>query len=203
MPRQAERTQPSSFDSFTDVRVSIAPRTHSASQDDEAIFNNDDDLDEATRDRLGLLRRGDDFEGGNIPKSPVSAGGGMRQGKPFYSLSINRSSFVPTYGAIYSSEQSQQTMEILQAQDEALDKLSANLGRLQNVSSEITSEMTAQELVVQEVSSIAERAENAVNDVTRQVEVVVKKYNAESWIPRFIWVLLVVVFVELFYLVYF
>lgn len=199
MPRQAERTQPSSFDSFTDVRVSIAPRTYSASQDDEVIFNNDDDFDEDTRNRLGLLRRGDDFESGIISKSPVSAGGGMRQGKPFSSLSINPSSSVPTY----SSEQSQQTMEIVQAQDEALDRLSANLGRLQNVSSEITSEITAQEIVVQEVSSIAERAENAVNDVTRQVEAVVKRYNAESWISRVIWILVFVVLVELFYLVYF
>lgn len=197
MPRQAERTQPSSFDSFSDVRVFIASGTHSDSQDNGVIFSNDDDFDEDTRDRLGLLRRGDDFEGGII--SPVAAGGGMRQGKPFSSLSINPSSSVPTNGAINYL----QTVEILQAQDEALDRLSANLGRLQNVSSEITSEITAQEIVVQEVSSIAERAENAVNDVTRQVEMVVKRWKAESWIPRVIWILVVVVLVELFYLVYF
>jgi len=203
MPRQAERSQPSSFDSFTDVRVSIAPRTHSASQDDELVCSNDDDLDDDTRDRLGLLKRGDDFEVGNIRKSPVASGGGMRHGKPFSSLSINSSSSVPTDGAIYSSEQSQQTMEILQSQDEALDRLSANLGRLQNVSSEITSEMTAQEIMVEEVSSIAERAENALNDVTRRVEVVVMRHNSESWISRVIWVLIFVALVELFYLVYF
>ena len=205
MPRHAERTLPSSFDSLTDVRES-ADKTKSPFQDDNIIFDNDDDLDEDTRDRLGLLRRGDDHcLDGHRGFITVSAGGGMRQGKPFSSLPTNHLSSYDKgdEGAIFSSQQSQQTSEMIAAQDEALNRLSANLGRLQSVSAEITSEMTAQEVVIQEVSSITERAEHAVNAITRRVEDIVKKFNAESLVPRVIWVLAVVVLVEFLYLMYF
>lgn len=205
MPRQADRTLPSSFDSFTDVCMSF-DNTKSPSSEDNIINDNNDDLDEDTRDRLGLLRRGDHFVDGRKAhkgSKTLSAGGGMRQGAPFSSLATKHSSSLDYEGANYSSEQLQQTSEVLAAQDEALDKLSANLGRLQILSADITSEMTAQEVVIQEVSSMAEQAENAVNDVTRQVVGVVKKYNAESWIPRVIWVLVFVAFVEVMYLIYF
>jgi hypothetical protein len=201
MPRQAERRLPSSFDSFNDVRVS-ADKTKSPSYDDNIILDNDDDLDEETRDRLGLLRRGDDHF---VVKGSItlSAGGGMRQGMPFSSISPKHSSSFDNKGAIFSSEQSQQTSEMIAAQDDALNRLSANLGRLQSVSAEITSEMTAQEVVIQEVSSIAERAEKAANDIIRRVEGIVKNHNAESWIPKVIWILVVVVMVEFLYLLYF
>jgi len=56
---------------------------------------------------------------------------------------------------------------------------------------------------IQEVSSITEQAEHAVNAVTRRVEDIVKKFNAESLVPRVIWVLAVVVLVEFLYLMYF
>jgi methyl-accepting chemotaxis protein len=204
MPRQAERTLPKTFDSFTDVRVSV-DKTKSPSYDDNIIFDNDNNLDKDTRDRLGLLRRSDHFVDGHKNSITVSAGGGMRQGKPFSSLSTNHLSSYDKgdEGAIFSSEQSQQTSEMIAAQDEALNKLSANLGRLQSVSAEITSEMTAQEVVVQEVSVIAERSEDAVNVVTRQVENIVKKFNAESLVPKVICVLVVVVLLEFLYLLYF
>jgi hypothetical protein len=200
--RQAERTLPTSFDSFTDVRE-FADKTKSPSYNDNNILDNDDDLDDDTRDRLGLLRRGDHFVDGHKSSISQSAGGGMRQGTPFSLISPKHSFLFDNEGAIYSSEQSQQTSEMLAAQDEALNKLSANLGRLQSVSAEITSEMTAQEVVIQEVFTIGERAENAVNDITRRVEGVVKKHNAESWIPKVIWVLVFVGIVELLYLIYF
>jgi hypothetical protein len=202
MPRLAERTLPSSFDSYTDVRVS-ADKTKSPSHDDNIIFDNDDDLDEDTRDRLGFLRRDDHFVHGRKGSITLSAGGGMRQGKPFSSLSTKHSSSFNNEGATYSSEQSQQTLELLAAQDEALNRLSANLGRLQSVSAEITSEMTVQEVVIQEVSTIGERTENAVNDITRRVEGIVKNHNAESWIPQVIRILAVVIILEFLYLLYF
>jgi hypothetical protein len=180
-----------------------ALKTTSPLQVDNILFDNNDDLDAGTRDRLGLLRRGDHFVDGHKSSISQSAGGGMRQGTPFSLISPKHSFLFDNEGAIYSSEQSQQTSEMLAAQDEALNKLSANLGRLQSVSAEITSEMTAQEVVIQEVFTIGERAENAVNDITRRVEGVVKKHNAESWIPKVIWVLVFVGIVELLYLIYF
>jgi len=202
-PRQAERTLPNSFDSFTDVRVSV-DKTKSPSYDDNIIFDNYDDLDEETRDRLGLLRRGDDhLVDGRKGSTTLSAGGGMRQGKRFSSLSTKHLPSFDNEGATYSSTQSQQTLELIAAQDEVLNRLSENLGRLQSVSAEVTSEMTAQEVVIEQISVIAEHSENAVNDVTRRVEGVVKKYNSESLLPRFIWVLIVVAFVEAVYLIYF
>jgi len=192
MPRQAERSLPSF--AFHDIRV-IAKKKKSP--DNDIIFDNDDDLDDVTRDRLGLLRRSDHVGDGHKVSIALSAGGDMRQGTPFSSFYSNNE------GANYSSEQSQQTSDVLAAQDEALDKLSTNLGRLQSVSAEITSEMSSQEVLIQEVSSIAERAENAVNDITRRVQGIVKKHNAESWIPKVVWVLIFVGIVEFLYLIYF
>jgi hypothetical protein len=202
MPRQAERTKPTTFDSFTDVRITTSSSIESASQH-ASLFTSENDLDDDTRDRLGLLRKDEQGDGHN-GKITIAAGGGMRQGKPFTSLSSNSSSSLPISGVINSNpDQLQHTAEILAAQDETLDKLSANLGRLQNITAEITTEMTTQEVVTQEVSSIAERAENAVDDVTRQVDGIVKRYNAEAWIPRVIWGLIFIVFEEFFYIIYF
>ena len=200
MPRQAERTKPTTFDSFTDVRISQTQNLESTSHN-ASLFTNEDDLDDDTRDRLGLLRK--DVKGdGRTVTSSIAAGGGMRLGKPFTSLSINSS--LPIGRVINSNpEQLQHTAEILATQDETLDKLSANLSRLQNLSAEITTEITTQEIVIQEVSSITERAENAVNDITRQVDGIVKRYNAESWIPRVTWGLICIVLMEFFYLIYF
>lgn len=197
MPRQAERTLPSSFDSYSVVRVS-ADKTKSPSSYDNIILDNDDDLDEDTRDRLGYLRRGD-----HEVVTTVSAGGGMRQGKPFSSLSTKHLSSFDNEGANYYSSQSLQISEVFASQDEALDKLSANLGRLQSVSAEITSEMTSQEFAIQEISTVAELYDNAVNDITRRVDVLVTNRNAESWIPKVIWALVFVVILEFLYLMYF
>jgi len=202
MPRQAERTLPTSFDSFNDVRVS-ACKTKFPSCDDDVILDNDDDLDEDSRDRVGLLRRGDHFVDGHKDSITVSSDGGMRTREPLFSFSTNHLSSFDNKFATLSSEQLKQTSEVLAAQDEALDKLSANLGRLQSVSTEITSEMTAQEVVIQEVYVIAESSEDAVNFVTRRVEDIVKKFNAESYVPRVICVLAVVVMMEFLYLLYF
>ena len=203
MPRKAERLKPTTFDSFTDVRITTSSNLESASQH-ASLFTSEDDLDDDTRDRLGLLRKdeqGDD----HIGTMNIAAGGGMRKGKPFTSLSINSTSLLPISGVINSNPDQiqQQTAEILATQDETLDKLSANLGRLQYITAEITTEITTQEIVIQEVSSITERAENAVNDVTRQVDGIVKRYNAESWIPRVTWGLICIVLMEFVYLIYF
>jgi hypothetical protein len=202
MPRQAERTKPTTFDSFTDVRITTSSSLESTSRN-ASLFTCEDDLDDDTRDRLGLLRKDEQGDGHNGTTAIMAAGGGMRQGKPFTLLSINSS--LPISGVINSKHDQiqQQTAEILAAQDETLDKLSANLGRLQNITAEITTEMTIQEVVTEEVSSIAERAENAVDDVTRQVDGIVKRYNAESWIPRVTWGLICIVLMEFFYLMYF
>ena len=203
MPRQAERTKPTTFDSFTDVRISTkSSSSESDSRNGTSLYTTEDDLDDDTRDRLGLLRRNQevDYKGAS---TITSAGGGMKHGKPFISLSINSSSLLPIDGVINAHhDQIQQNAKIIAAQDEALDTLSVNLSRLQNITADITSEMTAQEVVIQEVSSIAVRAENAVNDVTRQVDGIVKRYNAESWIPRVIWGLICILIVEFFYLLY-
>jgi hypothetical protein len=203
MPRQAERSKPTTFDSFTDVRITTASSLVTASHN-ASLFTSVDDLDEDTRHRLGLLRK--DLQGdGHNGTITIAAGGGMRQGKPFTALSINSSSSLPISGGMNSipDQIQQQTADILATQDETLDKLSANLGRLQYITAEITTEITTQEIVIQEVSSITERAVNAVDDVTRQVDGIVKRYNAESWIPRVIWGLLCIVLVEIFYLIYF
>ena len=204
MPRQAERAKPNTFDSFTDVRITTSSSIESASHN-ASLFTSEDDLDDDTRDRLGLLRK--DELGGDVHfgMTAIASGGGMRQGKSFATLSITSSSSLRIGGVINSNPDQiqQQTAEILAAQDETLDKLSANLSRLQNITAEITTEITTQEIVIQEVSSITERAENAVNDVTRQVDGIVKRYNAERWIPRVIWGLLCIVLLEFFYLIYF
>jgi hypothetical protein len=203
MPRQAERTKPTTFDSFTDVRITSSSSLESDSRNGTSLFTSEDDLDDNTRDRLGLLRRNQEVDHKGTT-TITSAGGGMKHGKPFTSLSNNSSSSLPIDGVINANhDQLQQNAEILAAQDENLDKLSANLGRLQNITAEITSEISTQEFVIQEVSSIAERAENAVNDLTRQVDGIVKRYNAEAWIPRVIWGLLCILLVELIYLIYF
>ena len=92
MPRQAERTKPTTFDSFTDVRISVIQSESRGINN--LIFNDTDDLDDETKDRLGLLRQEnkDDDESSNTNKNqPLAAGGGMRQGKPFSKLSINSS----------------------------------------------------------------------------------------------------------------
>ena len=202
MPRQAERTKPTTFDSFTDVRITTSSSLESTSQN-ASLFTSEDDLDDNTRDRLGLLRKDEQGDGRTVT-STLAAGGGMRQGKSFATLSITSSSSLRIGGAINSNPDQiqQQTAVILAAQNETLDNLSANLSRLQNITAEITTEMTTQEIVIQEVSSITERAENAVNDVTRQVDGIVKRYNAERWIQRVIWGLLCIVFLEFFYLIY-
>ena len=205
MPRQAERTKPTTFDSFTDVRISTkSSSSESDSRNGTSLYTTEDDLDDDTRDRLGLLRRnhGEDHNGAS---TITAAGGGMKKGKPFTSLSNNSSSSLPIDGVINVNHDQiqQQNAEILAAQDETLDKLSANLGRLQYITAEITTEISTQEFVIQEVSSIAERADNAVNDLTRQVDGIVKRYNAEAWIPRVIWGLICIVLMELIYLIYF
>jgi hypothetical protein len=129
MPRQAERTKPTTFDSFTDVRISTSSSLESASQH-ASIFTTEDDLDDDTRDRLGLLRSDEQGDCHNGTTAIMAAGGGMRQGKPFTLLSSSSSHSLPISGVINSNPDQiqQQTDEILAAQ--ALDKLSANLGRL-------------------------------------------------------------------------
>jgi len=203
MPRQAERTKPTTFDSFTDVRITSSSSLESDSRNGTSLFTSGDDLDDDTRDRLGLLRRNQEVDHKGTT-TITSAGGGMKHGKPFISLSINSLSSLPIDGVINVNHDQiqQQNAVILAAQDETLDKLSANLGRLQYITEEITTEITTQEFVIQEVSSIAERADNAVNDLTRQVDGIVKRYNAESWIPRVIWGLICIVLMEFFYLLY-
>jgi hypothetical protein len=202
MPRQAERTKPTTFDSFTDVRITTSSSLESVSQH-ASLFASEDDLDDDTRDRLGLLRSDEQGDGRTVTTT-LAAGGGMRQGKPFTSLSSNSSSSLPISGVINSNpDQLQQTAEILAAQDETLDKLSANLGRLQNITAEITTEMTTQEVVTQEVSSITERAENAVDDVTRQVDGIVKRYNAESMDTKSYLGITLYCLGRVFYLIYF
>ena len=132
---------------------------------------------------------------------PTSAGGGMRAGKPFSALSITTQ--LPTPPLLPLQLQRAAVAAELAAQDAALDRLSANLGRLQAVAGDITDEVAAQGIVVAEVRGVAERTAAAVEDAARRVEAAVRRNNAEQWVPRVVFLLSAVLVSEIFYLVYF
>ena len=131
---------------------------------------------------------------------PTSTGGGMRAGKPYSALSST--SQLPTPPPLPLQLQRAAVAAELAAQNAALDRLSANLGRLQAAAGEITDEVAAQGIVVAEVRGVAERTAAAVEDVARRVEAVVRRNNAEQWVPRVVLVLVTVFMGEILYLVY-
>jgi len=71
------------------------------------------------------------------------------------------------------------------------------------VAGEITDEVAAQGVVVAEVHGVAERTAAAVEDAARRVEAVVRRNNAEQWVPRAVLLLAAVLVSEILYLVYF
>jgi hypothetical protein len=146
-----------------------------------------------------------DFEpnadGSTALSNPTSAGGGMRAGTPFSSLSLGTQVSSPP--PLPLQLQRTAVAAELAAQDVALDRLSANLGRLQAVAGEISDEVAAQGVIVAEVRSVAERTAAAVEDVARRVEAVVRRNNAEQWVPRAVLILATILMFEVLYFVFF